>query len=120
MVQHRIGQWVAGGSPPAGRFPCRKRIAGSSAPPSTRGASGRAFVAPEGVADLTEALALTHLDIKERGSLLEMIRAGIDIDQAATQSIETLRRDGASKGSSWRIPNICRPSSGRPKSWRSP
>jgi hypothetical protein len=51
-----------------------------------RCASGCAFVAPEGVADLTEALALTHLDIKERGSRLEIIRAGIDIDQAATQS----------------------------------
>ena len=48
--------------------------------------------------DLTEALALTHLDIKERGSLLEIIRAGIDIDQAATKSIETLRRDGRLKG----------------------
>jgi hypothetical protein len=47
---------------------------------------------------LTEALALTHLDIKKRGSLLEIIRAGIDIDQAATQSIETLRRDGRLKG----------------------
>jgi hypothetical protein len=32
------------------------------------------------VVDLTEALALTHPDIKERGSLLEIIRAGIDID----------------------------------------
>jgi hypothetical protein len=50
------------------------------------------------VADLTEALALTHLDINERGSLLEIIRAGIDIDQAATQSIETLRRVGRLKG----------------------
>ena len=50
------------------------------------------------MADLTEALALTHLDIKERGSLLEIIRAGIDIDQAATHSIETLRRDGRLKG----------------------
>ena len=55
-------------------------------------------IAPEGVVDLTEALALTHPDIKERGSLLEIIRAGIDIDQAATQSIETLRRDGRLKG----------------------
>ena len=50
------------------------------------------------MADLTEALALTRLDIKERGSLIEIIRAGIDIDQAATQSIETLRRDGRLKG----------------------
>jgi 2,4-didehydro-3-deoxy-L-rhamnonate hydrolase len=55
-------------------------------------------VAREGVVDLTEALALTHPDIKERGSLLEIIRAGIDIDQAATQSIETLRRDGRLEG----------------------
>jgi 2,4-didehydro-3-deoxy-L-rhamnonate hydrolase len=66
------------------------------------------------VADLTEALALTHLDIKERGSLLEIIRAGIDIDQAATQSIETLRRDGRIKGlvaaDPQYLPPILRPS----------
>jgi len=55
-------------------------------------------LAPEGVVDLTEALALTHPDINERGSLLEIIRAGIDIDQGATQSIETLRRDGRLSG----------------------
>ena len=83
-------------------------------------ASGSAFVAPEGVADLTEALALTDLDIKERGSLLEIIRAGIDIDQAATQSIETLRRDGRLKGLVVADLKYLPPSSGRPKSWRSP
>jgi hypothetical protein len=68
------------------------------------------------VADLTEALALTHLDIKERGSLLEIIRAGIDIDQAATQSIETLRRDERLKGLVVADPKYLPPISGRPKS----
>jgi 2,4-didehydro-3-deoxy-L-rhamnonate hydrolase len=51
----------------------------------------------EGVVDLTEALALTHPDIKERHSLLEIVRAAIDIDQAAEQSIERLRKDGRLK-----------------------
>jgi hypothetical protein len=72
------------------------------------------------VADLTEPLALAHLDIRERGSLLEIIRAGIDIDQAATQSIETLRRDGRLKGLVVADPKYLPPILGRPKSWRSP
>jgi 2-keto-4-pentenoate hydratase/2-oxohepta-3-ene-1,7-dioic acid hydratase in catechol pathway len=52
---------------------------------------------PEGIVDLTASLALTHPDVKERRSLLDIIRAGIDIDQVATQSIERLKTENRLK-----------------------
>ncbi len=51
----------------------------------------------EGIVDLTAALASTHPDERHAGSLLEIIRSGIDIDTLGGQSIERLRRDGKLK-----------------------
>jgi 2-keto-4-pentenoate hydratase/2-oxohepta-3-ene-1,7-dioic acid hydratase in catechol pathway len=51
----------------------------------------------EGIADLTAALASTNPEVKQAGSLLDIIRAGIDIDTLGGQSIERLRRDGKLK-----------------------
>lgn len=48
----------------------------------------------EGIVDLTRALVTTHPGMKEAGSLLAIIEAGIDIDAVAGASIDTLRAEG--------------------------
>jgi 2,4-diketo-3-deoxy-L-fuconate hydrolase len=68
----------------------------------------------EGIVDLTAALASTHPDERHAGSLLEIIRSGIDIDTLGAQSIERLKRDGKLKdvlvASPVFLPPIMRPS----------
>ena len=48
----------------------------------------------DGVVDLTRALAETHPEVHEGGSLLAIIAAGIDIDTVGAASIERLRAAG--------------------------
>lgn len=68
----------------------------------------------DGIVDLTGALAITHPEVRVAHSLLEIIRAGIDIDQLAEQSIAGLRKDGRLKdhvvASPVFLPPILRPS----------
>jgi 2,4-didehydro-3-deoxy-L-rhamnonate hydrolase len=51
----------------------------------------------DGVVDLTAALALTHPEVRQAGSVLEVITAGIDIDLIGEQSIERLKSQGRLK-----------------------
>ncbi len=51
--------------------------------------------APEGIVDLTRALAVTHPGVAApAGSMLEIIRSGIDIDAVAGESLGQLRKEG--------------------------
>jgi 2-keto-4-pentenoate hydratase/2-oxohepta-3-ene-1,7-dioic acid hydratase in catechol pathway len=63
----------------------------------------------DGVVDLTAALAATHPEIKTASSLLEIIRSGMDIDQAGAQSLERLRKDGRLKDFLAADPVYCPP-----------
>jgi 2,4-diketo-3-deoxy-L-fuconate hydrolase len=49
----------------------------------------------EGIVDLTRALNTTHPDMREAGSLLAIIEAGIDIDTIGEASLGRLRGDGS-------------------------
>ena len=51
----------------------------------------------DGIVDLTGAFAITHPDVKAAASLLDIIRAGIDIDAIAAQSLDRLKREGKLK-----------------------
>jgi 2-keto-4-pentenoate hydratase/2-oxohepta-3-ene-1,7-dioic acid hydratase in catechol pathway len=51
-------------------------------------------VAPEGIIDLTRALAVTHPAVEARESVLAIIRAGIDIDAIAADCLGQLRKEG--------------------------
>ena len=87
---------------------------------TARGAERVGAKIDEGIVDLTAALGVTHPEVKTAGSLLEIIRSGIDIDAIGEQSIERLRRDGKLKdhivANPVFLPPIMRPS----KIWRSP
>ena len=48
----------------------------------------------EGIVDLTRALATTHPAVREAGSLLAIIEAGIDIDAIGEACLAALRKDG--------------------------
>jgi 2-keto-4-pentenoate hydratase/2-oxohepta-3-ene-1,7-dioic acid hydratase in catechol pathway len=47
---------------------------------------------PEGIVDLTRALAVTHPDIKTAGSLLAVIEAGVDVDVIGAACLAQLRQ----------------------------
>ncbi len=49
----------------------------------------------DGIVDLTGALGVTHPELRAAASLLDIIRARVDIDAIAAQSIERLKKDGA-------------------------
>jgi len=48
---------------------------------------------PEGIADLTRALAATHPKIRGADSMLSIIESGLDIDTIGGQSLDRLRAD---------------------------
>jgi 2-keto-4-pentenoate hydratase/2-oxohepta-3-ene-1,7-dioic acid hydratase in catechol pathway len=68
----------------------------------------------EGVVDLTAALNATHPDVEQAGSLLEIIRSGIAIDQIGEASLDRLRQQGKLKdhlvANPVYLPPILRPS----------
>jgi 2,4-didehydro-3-deoxy-L-rhamnonate hydrolase len=53
--------------------------------------------ASEGIVDLAAALAITNPDLRETGSLLAIIRSGIDIDTIGQASLDKLRQSGRLK-----------------------
>ena len=68
----------------------------------------------EGVVDLTRALNATHPDVQQAGSLLEIIRSGVNIDQIGEASLDRLRQQGKLKdhlvANPVYLPPILRPS----------
>ena len=56
-------------------------------------------VAPEGIVDLTGALSATRPDLAETaGSMLSIVRSGVDIDAIGTECLDRLRGDGRLAG----------------------
>jgi 2,4-didehydro-3-deoxy-L-rhamnonate hydrolase len=53
---------------------------------------------PEGIVDLTRALAVTHPEIKNTGSLLALIEAGIDLDAIGAACLAQLRQSPQLEG----------------------
>jgi 2-keto-4-pentenoate hydratase/2-oxohepta-3-ene-1,7-dioic acid hydratase in catechol pathway len=67
----------------------------------------------EGIVDLTRALAATHPNVREAGSVLSIIQSGIDIDAIGEESLARLRKSGdlpryLVTGFTW-LPPILRP-----------